>query len=114
MSDTPTSVLNHINLVVRDMPRSVAFYRRLGLAVDEATDPAWARHHATAIMPGGIRLELDSAAFARQWNPGWRGEPGRAGCMLFVSVAAPAEVDRLFERMTGAGYAPQKSPEDAF
>lgn len=112
MSDSP--VLNQANLVVKDMAAALAFYRRLGLAVEQAGRPEWARHHATVIMPNGFRLELDSTEFARQWNPGYRGSPGGGGCMLFFGVASRDEVDRIFETMTAAGYAPQKAPEDAF
>ena len=31
----------HINLVVRDMSASLAFYRRLGLAIEPASHPDW-------------------------------------------------------------------------
>ena len=96
------------------MSRALAFYRRLGLEIEEATRPEWARHHATAIMPNGFRIELDSVVFARQWNPGLRGAPGPAGCVLFFAVEAREDVDRLFETMASAGYASQSAPADAF
>jgi uncharacterized glyoxalase superfamily protein PhnB len=107
-------VLNQVNLVVTDMAASIAFYRRFGLTVEDPGLPEWARHHATVLMPGGIRLEMDSEAFARQWNPGWKGRAGGAGCVLFFGVSSRAEVDRVFESVTAAGYAVEKPPEDAF
>jgi uncharacterized glyoxalase superfamily protein PhnB len=107
-------VVGQINLVASDLAATVAFYRLLGLTVEEIDQPEWRPHHARIILPDGIRVELDSAAFARQWNPGFKGQPGNAGCVLFFSVTDRAEVDRLFATATAAGCRAQKSPEDAF
>ena len=107
-------MLDQVNLVVRDLAASAAFYRRLGLVIHEAAHPDWARHHATAIMPNGMRLELDSVAFAKQWNPGWKGSGGGGMSVLFFSVPAREDVDAVFARMTEAGSAAQQRPEDAF
>jgi len=114
MSELQAPFLNQLNLVVADVSASVAFYRRLGLAVEEAGRPEWARHHATVIMGNGMRLELDSVEFAKQWNPGCKGRGGNTGCVLFFSVVSRDEVARLYELLTGAGYTSQKAPEDAF
>jgi catechol 2,3-dioxygenase-like lactoylglutathione lyase family enzyme len=53
-------VLAQLNLVVADMAASVAFYRRLGLTVDD-TSP-FSEHHAA----GGFVLHLDSVEFAQR------------------------------------------------
>ncbi len=103
-----------INLVVRSVAASVAFYRRLGLVVEEAAAPEWVRHHATVVMRNGVRLELDSRAFARDWNPGSRAGEGVSGGVLFFGVDTRGAVDTVFERMTAAGSPVQKAPEDAF
>lgn len=39
---------------------------------------------------------------------------GRGGVVLFFSVAARADVDRIHAELTRAGYASQQPPEDAF
>ncbi len=57
--------VGQINLVVQDVAASVAFYRRIGLSIEEASAPGWTRHHTTAIMANGLRLELDSREFCR-------------------------------------------------
>lgn len=106
--------IGQLNIVVSDLAKSVAFYRLFGLEVEEIDRPDWKPHHARIITPGGIRIELDSAAFARQWNPGLNEAAGNGGCVLFLSVGSRAEVDRLFQRAAAAGYRAQKSPEDAF
>jgi uncharacterized glyoxalase superfamily protein PhnB len=64
-------------------------------------------------MPNSLRLEMDSEAFAGQWNPGLSNRPGRRGCVLFFGVSS-SEVDRLFETLIAAGCALQKAPQDAF
>lgn len=115
MTDTIRPVLDQLSLVVQDLPRALAFYRRLGLTVQEAAHPDWSRHHASAVLVNGMRLELDSMAFAQQWNPGLSRATGRpSGSVLFFQVADREDVDRLFATMVEAGYAAQKSPEDAF
>ncbi len=114
MQESAGPVLNQVNLVVRDVPTSIAFWRHFGLNVEEAAHPEWARHHATVVMPSGLRLELDSQLFAKQWNPGWRPSGGNGMGVLFFQVPAADEVDRLFADVTKAGYAGQKAPEDAF
>jgi uncharacterized glyoxalase superfamily protein PhnB len=114
MSEPQAPTFNQVNLIVADVAASILFYRRLGLTVETAGRPEWERHHATAIMPNGTRLELDSVEFAKLWDPGCKGRGGNTGCVLFFGVASRGEVDRLFESLTGAGYTSQKQPEDAF
>ena len=70
----------------------------LGLTVEEVGRPNGARHPATVPMPGGIRLELDSAEFAKQWNPGWREDVRRPGCVLFFAVSSRDTCGRNFSQ----------------
>jgi uncharacterized glyoxalase superfamily protein PhnB len=115
VTDEPcTPLLTQLNLVVRDVPRAIAFYRQLGLAMEAATHPDWAQHHAAVILANGMRLELDSVAFAQQWNPAWNGAGGGGMGVLFFSVPTREEVDRIFARLTAAGYPAQTPPQDAF
>lgn len=103
-----------INIVVRDMAKSVAFYRLLGVSIEQISLPGWAPHHASGETANGVRLELDSVAFAKQWNPGFdEAKPG-GGAVPFFLVSSRNEVDRVHARITAAGYRSQKDPEDAF
>jgi catechol 2,3-dioxygenase-like lactoylglutathione lyase family enzyme len=83
--------LEQINIVVRDMQRSLAFYRLLGVSIAEIRDPewaAWAPHHANGVTSNGVRVEFDSVAFAKQWNPGLdEAKLGSADCDLPRLVA---------------------------
>ena len=102
-------VPDQFNLVVTDMDATVAFYRRLGLAIPDA-DPQWQPHHRTAVLPGGIDLDLDSSEFARHWNQGWRGGMG----VLGFKVGSRERVDEIYADLVAAGYRGQQPPYDAF
>ena len=109
MADKP--VLNQFNLVVNDMAATVAFYRRLGLTIPDAT-PEWTSHHRSASMPDGIDLDFDSADFARVWDQGW----ARTAGMGVLGFALPSReaVDEAYADLTGAGYTGEQPPYDAF
>jgi catechol 2,3-dioxygenase-like lactoylglutathione lyase family enzyme len=106
-------VLDQVNLVVKDMAATVAFYRSLGLSIPDR-DPLWDDHHRSAEVPGGIDFDLDSESFAPKWNAGWPGLKGRNGVVLGLRVSTRDDVDRLHAEVTGAGYASQQVPYDAF
>lgn len=114
MTIVSSPLFNQLNLVVSDLPRAIAFWRHFGLDVEEARHPDWVRHHATVVFPNGMRLELDSEQFARQWNPGRRSSVGDGPGVLFFQVLTPEDVDSLFARMIDAGYRAQAEPKDAF
>jgi catechol 2,3-dioxygenase-like lactoylglutathione lyase family enzyme len=109
--ERPTApVLDGFNLVVSDMDASVAFYQRLGVNVLD-TLPEWRGDHRNTAAPGGVAFDLDSEAFAQQWNQGWPG--GRMGVLGF-RVASREAVDSVYADLTGAGYKAQQPPYDAF
>ena len=58
--NNPQPVFDQLNLVVRDMNSTLAFYRRLGLTIPD--DDVWrtetGAHHARAETPNGAALEL--------------------------------------------------------
>ncbi|MEU3661582.1 VOC family protein [Streptomyces sp. NPDC032940] len=106
-----TARFDAIGLVVSDMAASVTFYRRLGFAFPEG---AGREPHAEAELPGGLRLLLDTEETVRSFHPGWRPPAGGARASLALLCDAPAEVDALYEELTGAGYHGELRPWDAF
>ena len=110
-TDAPP-VLAQLNLVVADMAASVAFYRLLGLTIDD-TRP-YAAHHIDVVMPGGFTLELDSIEFAKRWDAGWRGASGTGRNVIGFNLPSRQAVDDLFAKLTAAGHAGQQAPCDAF
>jgi uncharacterized glyoxalase superfamily protein PhnB len=101
---------NALGLVVADMGKSLAFYRRLGLAIPAEAD---AEPH-TGVEVGGIRLMWDTIATVHSFDPDWARPQGGPAMALAFQCADPAEVDRVFADLTGAGYEAHKAPWDAF
>ena len=105
----PQPVLSQVNLVVSDMPATIAFYRRLGLVV--AAEPG--AQHVAAQMPNGMLIEWDSTQFVRQWDSGWDGSTGGSAVLGF-SVSSRDAVDEIYADLTRAGYQGHQQPYDAF
>lgn len=111
--------LDQINLVCGDVEASMAFYRRLGVAIPD--DGVWrtptGAHHTSADDPAAgeaVGLDLDSTAFAQCWNSGWKGRSDLRGRVVIgFSVPTRADVDAVFHDMTGAGYRGLQEPYDA-
>ncbi len=101
-------VLDQVNIVVRNMDAALDFYRRLGLDIPD-TGTVWDRHHRSAQLAGGLDFDIDSEEFAAHWNKAARPQP-----VIGFRVASRDAVDRLHADLTGAGYASQQSPYDAF
>jgi catechol 2,3-dioxygenase-like lactoylglutathione lyase family enzyme len=116
MADSEVRV-DQLNLVVRDMAATLAFYRRLGLTIDDPPEwpPGSGARHGEATMPSGFRLEFDNVAMARIWHAGWRGQPGPGGSTV-VGVSLPSRdaVDERYAELTGDGCIGRQGPYDAF
>jgi len=103
--------LHMLNLVVTDMPASLDFYRRLGIAVPEGRGAAAA--HVQLKMPGGVSLELDTAESARLWHAGWRADPAGVRVVIGFSLPTREAVDERYAELTSVGYAGRQPPFDA-
>jgi uncharacterized glyoxalase superfamily protein PhnB len=111
MSDV-TPILNQVDLVVRDVDASLAFYRLLGLDAPDAWRTASGAHHVDMDMPGGLVLHLDSVALARSYDAGWREKSG--GAVIGFSVASRDAVDERYAALVAAGYTGSQPPYDTF
>ena len=109
--------LNQIDLVVRDMEASMAFYRALGVEIPETAiwRTASGAHHVDLAMPGGLIVHLDSHALARVYDRGWREPTGPGtGVVLSFKVATREAVDQLHAALTRLGHPSAQPPYDAF
>ena len=102
-------MLNQLNLVVRDMERAAAFYRALGVDLTVAPDG----RHASARMPDGFLLELDTVDFVPQWDSAWSGATGGSTVLGFALESREA-VDETYAQLTAAGHRGHQRPYDAF
>jgi uncharacterized glyoxalase superfamily protein PhnB len=110
-------VLNQLNLVVRDMEATLAFYRRLGVDIPDAAvwRTAGGAHHAEVAMPNGADLEFDSVALAAHYDAGWTEAAGRGGPVI-VGFTLPTReaVDECYGALTAAGHPGLQPPYDTF
>ena len=106
-----TLKLDMIGMVVADMPRSLAFYRELGL---EFPDDADEQQHVEVTLPGGLRLAWDTIETIHSFYPEWEAPRGNSRMDFAFLCDSPADVDATYERLTAQGYEGRKEPWDAF
>ncbi|MEN3615078.1 VOC family protein [Plantactinospora sp. ZYX-F-223] len=104
-----TPRLDAFGLVVADMARSLAFYRKLGLEIPAGAD---AEPHAEFTLPGGVRLMWDTHEMVRSIEPDFSPPTGSQMSLAF-RCADPAEVDSVYAEMTAAGHEGRLKPWDA-
>ncbi|MEV4463558.1 VOC family protein [Micromonospora echinofusca] len=102
--------LDLIGMVSSDLPRSLAFYRRLGLDVPADADAA---PHVEVALPGGLRLAWDTVETIRAFDPDFTPGSG-GGASLAFRCADPAEVDRLYADLVAEGHEGHLPPWDAY
>ena len=71
--------LDLIGIVVDDMARALAFYRKLGLQIPAEAD---SEPHVEVTLNGGMRLGWDTVETIRSFDPEWTppGEDIASGC----------------------------------
>jgi catechol 2,3-dioxygenase-like lactoylglutathione lyase family enzyme len=101
-----------VGLIVTDMAQTLAFYRRLGLAIPAEAD---SEPHVGVDLPGGLQLAFDTEDTIRSFDEKWT-RPAGGGSRMTVAFAcdSPAEVDATYAELTGAGYEGHLEPWDAF
>ena len=103
--------LDFFGIVVSDMARSVAFYRRLGL---EFPTGAENEQHVEAPLRGGMRYALDTEDVMRSFDPNWRRPTDGHAVGGAFRCESPEEVDRVYRELLELGATPHKEPWDAF
>jgi catechol 2,3-dioxygenase-like lactoylglutathione lyase family enzyme len=102
--------LDAFGIVVSDMARALAFYRKLGL---EFPDGAENEGHVEAQAAGGMRYMLDSEDVIASFDPEWKRPDGHVHGGAF-RCESPEEVDSVFAELLSAGGRAHKEPWDAF
>ena len=120
-----TARLDVVGIVVDDMARSLAFYRRLGFDLAPEAD---GEPHVEASLPGGLRIAWDTADTIRSFDPGWTppagghriglafacADAGRGGRHLSASWSLPATAATSSRGMpSGASATPRSSTRTA-
>jgi uncharacterized glyoxalase superfamily protein PhnB len=100
-----------LGVVVSDMPRALAFYRKLGL---EFAAGAESEDHVEAELPGGLRYMFDTESVVRTFDPEWQRPSGGHAVGGAFKCDSPEEVDRVYAELLETGGSPHKEPWDAF
>ena len=106
-----TPKLDFFGIVVSDMPRSLAFYRRLGLDFPDGKEN---EGHVEAELSGGFRYALDTEEVMRSFDPEWQRPTGGHAEAGAFRCGSPAEVDQVYAELLAAGGRAYKEPWDAF
>jgi catechol 2,3-dioxygenase-like lactoylglutathione lyase family enzyme len=104
------ATLGVIGVVVQDMARSLAFYRRLGLDIPDGAD---GEQHVEVALPGGLKLAFDTVETIRSFDPSWTPATGSPRMGLAFACDSPAEVDKVYGELVAVGYEGHKEPWDA-
>jgi uncharacterized glyoxalase superfamily protein PhnB len=105
--------LNAIGVIVTDVVRAAAFYRRLGLEFPEDPDLE-GQGHIEASLPNGLRIMLDAEETIRSFDPDWTRPSGGHRVGLAFLCDSPKDVDRVHDELVEAGARSHRKPWDAF
>ena len=109
--DAMSARFDLIGLVVADIARSLAFYRRLGVDIPEDADD---QPHVEAQLPGGLRMAWDTEETVRSFDESWTAPAGGSRVGLAFACDDSADVDAIYAQLVGAGYDGHLPPWDAF
>lgn len=93
-------------LEVRDLAKSIEFYRTLGLTVP---DPRSDRPVSLVRMSSGVKIVL-TEKFASVYDPTWSRPTGGYQQLLEFYVGTDEAVDAMWAKLTEAGYSGRMSP----
>ena len=107
-----TVVPSAIGLVASDLPRTLAFYRAIGLDIPAGAD---SEPHVEVTLTGGFRMLIDPESTIKSFDPDWAAPPaGSPRTALAFECSCPAEVDATYAAVTAAGFDGHLEPWDAF
>ena len=72
-----TLTLNYLSFIVSNMPRSLEFYRTLGLPIPDGAhlNAAGEPEDHVEISVSGLRIAWETETLIRQVSPGWTAPP---------------------------------------
>jgi uncharacterized glyoxalase superfamily protein PhnB len=107
-------VLNQLDIVSRDFDASMAFYRRLGVELADASGPDGEIRHAEVTLSNGFVLHIDNEHLAGVYNAAWRRTGGSSRALIGFSVPTREAVDERYAELLAAGYEGRQPPYDTF
>ena len=98
-----------LGIVVADLPRSIRFYRLLGLPF---ADPK-ADEDFIEVTVNGYRISLNAEKLVESLHDDWVTPKGQRHEVAF-KCGSPKEVDAIYKQIVAAGHRGVKEPWDAF
>lgn len=103
--------LNTVGITVKDLGKSLSFYRTLGLAIPEGLDN---EHHVEFTSEDGYSIGFIPETTMLRTNPNWQTPTGDNRISLQFACKTPAEVDETYKKLIEAGHQSFKEPWNAF
>ena len=109
-------ILSYLSFVVADLPRSLEFYRTLGLPIAPGAhqNAAGEPEDHVEISVNGLRIAWETETLTLQVRPGWTAPTREGRLNVAFDAGTPAEVDAACERVRAAGFTVSADPYDAF
>jgi lactoylglutathione lyase len=98
-----------VGLTVDEIPKSIAFYKMLGLEFPEAA----AGEAFVECKTNGYRISLNAVSMIKEMNPHWEAPKGQRMELAFL-CESPKHVDEAYAKIIAAGHKSVKEPWDAF
>lgn len=105
------ATLHTIGITVKDLGKSLSFYRTLGLAIPEGLDN---EHHVEFTSENGYSIGFIPEKTMLQTDPNWTAPTGNNRISLQFACNSTAEVDEVYNKLIAAGHSSFKEPWDAF
>jgi catechol 2,3-dioxygenase-like lactoylglutathione lyase family enzyme len=99
-----------VGIVVADIPRSIGFYRLVGL---DFPDIAAGQDYVEVKTANGYRISLNSEELDKKLTSNWVAPRGQRVSLAFL-CSSPREVDEAHAKIVAAGHKSIKEPWDAF
>jgi catechol 2,3-dioxygenase-like lactoylglutathione lyase family enzyme len=103
--------LHTVGITVKDLGKSLSFYRTLGLAIPEDQDN---EQHVEFTSEAGYSIGFIPETTMLHTNPNWQAPKGNNRISLQFACKTPAEVDEAYKKLMDAGHQSFKEPWDAF
>jgi predicted lactoylglutathione lyase len=95
-----------VGVIVEDMPRSVEFYRRLGVAIPDGSEN---KQHVEVKM-SGLTFFLNAKSLNARWDPAKTEASGGYRIILEFYLKTIEQVDAKYAELTGFGYKAHHPP----
>jgi len=103
--------LHTVGITVKDLGKSLSFYRTLGLPIPEGQDN---EYHVEFESEDGYSIGFIPETTMLHTNPNWQAPTGDNRISLQFECKSPADVDEIYKKLIDAGHPSFKEPWDAF